>query len=80
MSGRKLVLTDSPKLVLEKGNPMCLEIFNFRSLIQSNEGHESCKALIKPKVVPPFHGNQIAEPHMSKFVKICACKSESLGK
>lgn len=30
--------------------------------------HVSGESFVQPKIVPPFHGDQIAEPHMGQFV------------
>ena len=76
---RKGVISNAPKFVVQKLNPVIFEISNFRSLIKSNEGHESCETFIKPEIVPPFHCNEISEPHMGKLVKVGACKSKSFG-
>ncbi len=30
--------------------------------------HPRCEALVQPQVVPPFHSDQISEPHMSHLM------------
>ena len=57
---------------------MILEVRALRSLIKSNERHEGCEALVKPEIVPPLHCHEIAKPHVSELVKVCAGKSQSL--
>ena len=32
-------------------------------------GHEGREALVKPEIVPPFHRDEIAEPHVSNLVR-----------
>src|SRR5439155_1084044 len=32
-------------------------------------GHEGREAFVKPEVVPPFHRDEIAEPHVSNLVR-----------
>src|SRR3989442_14546677 len=32
-------------------------------------GHEGREALVEPEIVPPFHRDEIAEPHVSNLVR-----------
>src|SRR5437016_7611504 len=32
-------------------------------------GHKGREALVKPEIVPPFHRDEIAEPHVSNLVR-----------
>src|SRR5438552_10983120 len=32
-------------------------------------GHEGREAFVKPEIVPPFHRDKIAEPHVSNLVR-----------
>src|SRR2546425_4059524 len=32
-------------------------------------GHEGREALVEPEIVPPFHSDEIAEPHVSNLVR-----------
>src|SRR2546425_3881137 len=32
-------------------------------------GHEGREAFVKPEVIPPFHRDEIAEPHVSNLVR-----------
>ena len=41
---------------------------------------ESCKALIKPEIVPPFHGYSIPKPHVRAFVEDHIDKRKSVCK
>ncbi len=35
-------------------------------------GGEVSKGLIKPKIIPPLHGDKISEPHVRQFMRYCA--------
>src|SRR5207249_11232169 len=38
------------------------------ALVDGVVAHEGGEALIEPDVVPPFHRDQVAEPHMSNLM------------
>jgi len=41
-------------------------VFDF---LEAEVRYKICKALIEPKVIPPLHGDQVAEPVVCEFVR-----------
>lgn len=39
--------------------------------------HERGERLIEPEVIPPFHGDEVAKPHMTELVQVCVAESGS---
>ena len=67
MGRGQLILPASTGLVLiRKRDPAVLEA---RGFDLREHGHEGGKALVQPEVVPPAHGNEIAEPHVGHLVE-----------
>ena len=61
-----LVLSQPPFLASQETNPRIRPAGRFRSCKVS---HELREGFIQPEVVPPLHGDQVAEPHVGKLVK-----------
>ena len=41
-------------------------------------GHEGGERLIQPEIVPPFHGDKVAKPHVAELVQVCIAEASSL--
>ena len=52
---------------------------NVWRVLHCEERHERGKRFIKPEVIPPFHCNEVAEPHVCQFVQICNRELEALS-
>lgn len=42
--------------------------------------HEGGEGLVQPEIVPPFHGDEVAEPHVAKLVQVCIAEASCLLK
>ena len=66
VGGGQLVLHVGPGLaVVGEGDPRILEVVSF---LGTQGAHEVCEGLLEPQVVPPLHGDQVAEPHVRHLV------------
>lgn len=67
---RSQIILQTPALVVGEMKPrLALEVFHkvaTGSACVVTEGRS--KALIKPKIVPPLHGDKVTEPHMRQLV------------
>ena len=68
VSRRQLILTVRPGLLrCGEGGPRLLRV---AGVLRSSQGrHELSERLVQPQVVPPLHGDQVAEPHVSQLVQ-----------
>ncbi len=67
MGGLELILAVSPVLAFSiETSPGVLEL---GGLDQRQVRRPLGERFIEPKVIPPFHGDHISEPHMCHFVK-----------
>ena len=67
MSRRALILRVRPLLVFgEEALPRARVA---RRAVQGQRGHIGREALVEPKPVPPFHRDQVAEPHVRHLVQ-----------
>ena len=48
----------------------CFQVLAF---VQAGDAAKVCEALLEPEIVPPLHGNEIAEPHVGELVKVQVC-------
>ena len=48
----------------------CFQVLTF---VQAGDAAKVCEALLEPEIVPPLHGNEIAEPHVGELVKVQVC-------
>ena len=69
VSGTKII-RKSPSFIISKMKPRFLfEFINKRSPGGTSVITQcSCKWLIQPKVIPPFHGNKVSKPHVRKLM------------
>ena len=66
VGGGQLVLHVGPGLaVVGEGDPCILEVVG---CLGAEGTHEVCEGFLEPQVVPPLHGNEVAEPHVCHFV------------
>ena len=66
VGGGQLVLHVCPCLaVVREGDPRILKVVSFLS---AEGAHEVCEGFLEPQVVPPLHGDEVAEPHVCHFV------------
>ena len=74
MRGWTLVRVESSIEEVEKV-ALCVWITYFQVLafVQAGDAAKVCEALLKPEIVPPLHGNEIAEPHVGELVKVQVC-------
>jgi len=76
----ELVSRDAPEFVLEESDPRRrMEMFALLCPFHRQEWHECSEALIEPQIIPPFHGHQIAEPHVCQFMQISDGEAEEFG-
>ena len=68
VSRRQLILTVRPGLLRSgEGSPRLLGV---AGVLRSSQGrHELSERLVQPQVVPPLHGDQVTEPHVSQLVQ-----------
>ena len=66
VSRGQLVLLEAPVLADHEPGP-ALGVLG--GLGQSQVAHELGEGLVEPQVVPPLHGDQVAEPHVRQLVK-----------
>ena len=74
-----MVLHVAPPFSLQKGRHARLVadcLATCSDLLQTEVGDEVSKALIEPDVVPPLHGDQVAEPMVRKLVGNSVGKGE----
>ena len=72
MRGDHLVLVVAPTLALEEGRHAGFVVDRLAAgadLFEAEMGDEICEAFVKPEIVPPFHGDQIAEPVMGQLMR-----------
>jgi len=51
-------------------NPCACQFLGFYfNVVKAVVRNKICKALIKPKIVPPFHSNEVAKPVMREFMR-----------
>ena len=64
----QLVLTVRPGLLRSgEGGPRLLRV---AGVLRSSQGrHELREGLVQPQIIPPLHGDQVAEPHVSQLVQ-----------
>ena len=72
------VRADSPELVSQKSQPETVEVSQFGGLLHGDEGHKGSKTLVEPEVVPPLHGDEVAEPHVRQLVQVSYGEAEAL--
>ena len=66
------ILMISPSFPNQKWGHSTLVLYSFTimlDLFQTEIRDIISKALIQPKIIPPFHSNQIAKPMMCKFMR-----------
>ena len=66
VSGRKLILVHTPVLAEHESSPA---FGVFGGLCKSQVAHELSEGLVEPQVIPPLHGDQVTEPHVSELVE-----------
>jgi len=59
-------------------DPSALVFGELGCLCHDDVGHIGSEGLVEPQIVPPLHGDQIAEPLVSKFVQDCICERQLL--
>lgn len=68
--GDQLIGHVSPNLAFVEGHPNVHSLYLLGiDLPCAKVRNELRKTLIEPQVVPPFHGHQIPEPHVTQFVQ-----------
>ena len=63
-----LVYHQAPILLVDKDIPRKGKILHSLALIAGHVRDHVGKRLVKPEVIPPFHGDQVAEPLMRDLV------------
>ena len=70
MGSRQLVLGVTPRLALvREGDPWVNAAVLLGDLLLAVMRRPLGEGLVEPEVVPPLHGDEIAEPHVSELVK-----------
>ena len=70
VSGWQLVLGVTPRLALvREGDPWVNAAVLLDDLLLTVMRRPLGEGLVEPEVVPPLHGDEIAEPHVSELVK-----------
>ena len=76
VGGGQLILLEAPVLADHEAGPAFGVL---RGLGQGEVAHELGEGLVEPQVVPPLHGDQIAEPHVRELVQDRVGASLHLG-
>ena len=66
VGGGQLILLEAPVLADHEARPAFGVL---GGLGQSQVAHELGEGLVEPQVVPPLHGDQVAEPHVRQLVQ-----------
>ena len=66
VGGGQLILLEAPVLADHESRPAFGVL---GGLGQSQVAHELGEGLVEPQVVPPLHGDQVAEPHVRQLVQ-----------
>ena len=79
MGRRHLISAHAPEFVAEEAGPRSrVHLFRDGNVSHRLEAHVRGKSLVQPKVVPPFHGDEISEPHVRQLVQICYREAQPL--
>ena len=69
MSRIHLIFLQTPERLVQEYSPSQFALFKTWSLILTDIRNIVCESLVEPEVVPPFHGDEVSEPHVGDFVQ-----------
>lgn len=65
------VISDAAELSGGEVIPWGAKVFQVISILDCQIRNVSCERLIKPEIIPPLHGDQIAKPVVCQLVQDC---------
>ena len=81
VSSRQIISCDTPEHFSLESDPTTLMApRKFLCLCLGQKCHVCGKRFVQPKIVPPFHGDKVAKPHVTQFMQHGVKILETLGK